>query len=173
MVEAVNRQSRQAGVSIVPVMRLRVARRSDRCVRLRNHLHRTLVDVADRVGPRAHGRSVTVRISVRVGDAVLAGSALGGSTTRRFASVPWAGRGCGRLMELLLVSQQQIATGKASGAFWALKWLLLRVGTLVSLEMLESRKRTLAGSADMRARLVGLWRGEVGRRFRGGIIHGR
>lgn len=64
-------------------------------------------------------------------------------------------------MKLLLVPEQKITAGKASCAFWALEWLLLRMGALMSLQMLKSRKGALAGTADMRSRLIGLWWWEV------------
>jgi hypothetical protein len=41
-------------------------------------------------------------------------------------------------MKLLLVPQQEVAAGKASCTFGAFEWLLLRVRTFVTLEMLES-----------------------------------
>jgi hypothetical protein len=44
-------------------------------------------------------------------------------------------------MEFLLVTEQEVTAGKAAGAFGAFKWLLFRVRPLMSLEMLQTRKR--------------------------------
>lgn len=43
-------------------------------------------------------------------------------------------------MELLLVSEQEIPSGKAPSAFWAFERLFLGVRSLVSLQVLESRE---------------------------------
>jgi hypothetical protein len=64
-------------------------------------------------------------------------------------------------MQLLLMAEQQIAARKAAGTVGAFKGLLLRMGSLVALQVLQSRKRATAGSADMRPRLVGLGRRDV------------
>lgn len=64
-------------------------------------------------------------------------------------------------MQLLLVSEQKVAAGETSRAFWALKGLFFSVGALVSLQMLETGECTLARLAGVRARLVGLGRREV------------
>lgn len=66
-------------------------------------------------------------------------------------------------MKLLLVAKQQITTGKASCTFGAFEWLLLGVGTLVPFQVLETCEGTLASCANMRAGLVCLGWGEVGR----------
>jgi hypothetical protein len=60
-------------------------------------------------------------------------------------------------MQLLLMAQQQVASRKATRALRALERLLLCVRALVSLQMLESRKRPRACRADVRPRLVSLW----------------
>lgn len=61
------------------------------------------------------------------------------------------------------MAQEQVAPGKASLALGTLKGLFLGVGTLVPLQVLKSGEGSCACSADMRARLVGLWGREVGR----------
>lgn len=69
-------------------------------------------------------------------------------------------------MKLLLVSQQQIATGKASCALGTLEGLFLCVGTLVTFQMLQSGKRALTSRAHMGAGFIGLGRREIGRCLR-------
>jgi hypothetical protein len=68
-------------------------------------------------------------------------------------------------VELLLVTQQQVSAGEASRAFGALEGLLLCVGALVAFQVLEAGKGALAGCADVRAGLIGLWWGEGGGSF--------
>jgi hypothetical protein len=57
-------------------------------------------------------------------------------------------------VQLLLVSQEEVAAGKASCAVWALERLLLGVRALMALEMLESGKGATASGADVGPRLV-------------------
>jgi len=59
-------------------------------------------------------------------------------------------------MELLLMTQEEVAAGEASRAFRALEGLLFGVRPFVTLEVLQSCERALAGLADVRSRLVGL-----------------
>ena len=172
MIEAVNGQAREAGVTVVTVMGLWNPRRGHRRVGRRNHLHRALVNVTDSVGPGSH-RSARSASSGGVGDAVLACAALCRRAARRLAAVPRAGGRRRRLMELLLMAQQQIAAGEASCAFGALERLLLCVGAFMSLQMLEASKGSLASSAHVRSGLICLWRGEVGRRLGGVDRNGR
>lgn len=59
-------------------------------------------------------------------------------------------------MQLLLMTEEQIAARKASLAVRAFERLLLGMRTLMALEMLQSCKRATAGGADMGPRLVRL-----------------
>ena len=43
-------------------------------------------------------------------------------------------------MQLLLMSKQEVASGEAPSALWALEWLFFGVRPLMSLQVLESRK---------------------------------
>jgi hypothetical protein len=61
-------------------------------------------------------------------------------------------------MQLLLVAQKQISPGETSGAIGALKGFLLGVRALMALQMLEAGKRAGACCADVRPRLLCLWR---------------
>lgn len=72
-------------------------------------------------------------------------------------------------MQLLLVPQKEITSGKASLAFGTLKRLLLGVGPLVALQMLQSGEGALASSAYMWPGLVCLRRRKL---IRGFGIHG-
>jgi hypothetical protein len=56
--------------------------------------------------------------------------------------------------------QQQVTARKRSRTLLALEWLFFGVRALVSLQMLQARKRPLALVADVWPRLVRLWRGE-------------
>lgn len=91
------------------------------------------------------------------------GDAAGG-----LATIAGTGRRSRRLVKLLLVTQQHIATGEASIAFRTLEGFLLGVGALVSLEMFQSGERPLAGAANVRARLIRLGRREISRVIVGG-----
>jgi hypothetical protein len=129
-------------------------------------LHGRVVNMADGVGTGSHGGPSVGSSRVCPSDAVLAGAALTRSSAAgRLTAVAWARGGRRRLMELLLVTQQQVAPGEASRALRALKRLLLCVGTLVAFQVLQSGKGTLAGCADVRAGLIGFWWGEVGGSF--------
>lgn len=127
--------------------------------------------MADGVGSGTHGsRGVCSRSSVGTSDAVLAGA----TRSRRNAAgaltaIAGARRRGGRLVKLLLVSQQQIATSEASRAFRALKRLLLGVGALVAFQMLQSGEGALTSRAHMRAGLIGFGGRKIGRRLR---VHG-
>lgn len=69
-------------------------------------------------------------------------------------------------MQLLLVSEKEVATGETSCAFGAIKGFFFGVGALMSLQVLETSECTLARLAGMRARLVGLgWWEVVGGRL--------
>lgn len=59
-------------------------------------------------------------------------------------------------MEFLLVPQEQVAAGEAARAFGALEGFLFGVGTLMTLQVLESSEGSIAGPADVRPRFVGL-----------------
>lgn len=75
-------------------------------------------------------------------------------------------------MQLLLVTQEEVAAGKASGALGAGERLLLGVGSLVALEVLQAGKGPLACTTDMGAGLVGLGGREVGAGSGLGRAHG-
>lgn len=64
-------------------------------------------------------------------------------------------------MQLLLVAEEQVAPGETALALWTLKWLLLRVRSLMSLQMLQPGEGTAASGTTMRTRLISLWRREV------------
>lgn len=66
--------------------------------------------------------------------------------------------GGGSHMQFLLVPKEKISACEASCTFWALKGLFFGVRSFVTLEMLQSRKGSLACPANMRARLVCLGR---------------
>ena len=67
--------------------------------------------------------------------------------------------------------QQKISSRKATRAFWALKWLLLCMRSLMALEMFKPRETPPARSTDVWPGLVSLWWRELsiaigrGRRF--------
>lgn len=61
-------------------------------------------------------------------------------------------------MQLLLVSQQKIPSGKTSSALVTCKWFLFGVGTLVPLQMFQSSKRSSASCTNMGSRLIGFGR---------------
>lgn len=64
-------------------------------------------------------------------------------------------------MQLLLVPQQQITSSKASCAVGAFERFLLGVRALMTLQVLQSRKRATASSTNMRPRLVCLGRWDI------------
>lgn len=133
-----------------------------------NHVHMVPIYVTDGICARPHRGIPSSGGSICTSNTILSSPALGSSTTSAFATVPRTRRRCRRLMKLLLMSQQQVPPSKASCTFWALEWFLFGVGTLVTFQMFQSGKRTLASSTDMRTRLVGLgWR-KLLRRSRGG-----
>ncbi len=184
MVHVLDRQADEALVAAM-VRGRHVLIPGDGSVGGSDHLHVVRVDVADGICPRAHraivrggGRGRGSSSSVCSGNAVLSSAALGGSSTAgALPSVPWARGGGGGLVKLLLVAQQQVPTSKASCALGTLKGLLLGVRAFVPLQMLEAGEGALAGSADMRTRLVGLGRrkgrGRGSRRGSfGGRVHG-
>ena len=70
--------------------------------------------------------------------------------------------------QLTQVVQQQIAAGEASFAFETLVGVFFGVGALVSLEMFQSGEGSLAGVANVQARLVRLGRREIGWRLSAG-----
>ena len=59
-------------------------------------------------------------------------------------------------MEFLLGSEEEVPAGEASRTLGALERLLLGMGTLMTLQMLEPGKRSIAGPADVRPRFVSL-----------------
>jgi len=65
-------------------------------------------------------------------------------------------------MQLLLVPEQQIATGETSRTLSAFEGLFFRVGPLMAFEMLQSCKSSLTSSAHMWSRFIRLWWGEIG-----------
>lgn len=144
----------------------------DLSVRGCDHLHGSIVNMADGVGPRPHGGSIgrSGGGSIRIGDAVLPSPALGwGSTASALPTVPRSRRrGCG-LMQLLLVAKKQIAPGETSRAFGTLEWLLFSMRSFVPFQMFQSGEGALTSRADVRPRLVGLGRREGRRRL--GRVH--
>lgn len=83
-------------------------------------------------------------------------------------------RSCGGrtlLVQLLLMTQQQVAPRKTPRALWTLEGLLLGVRSLVALEVLQPCERAGAGGTHVRPWLVGLgWReGGGGRLCRFGL----
>ena len=123
--------------------------------------------MADGVRPGPHRGSRTSGHGSSSGacDAVFPNSASAAcGTTSALSTIARTRRRCGRLVQLLLVSQKQIPSGKASRALWTFERLLFGVRALVTLQVLQAGKGALAGLADMRARLVGLGWWEVARR---------
>jgi hypothetical protein len=123
--------------------------------------HLVRVDVADGVCARPH--------DIALGTAPVAGSRALAYSPRRVgwragrafpASIAGSRGSRALLVELLLVPQQQVASREASRAFTALKGLLFCVGSLVALQMLQSRECPRARRADMRPGLVVLGFGE-------------
>lgn len=123
------------------------------------------VHMADGVGSRSHRRSPIPRQAScgGIGHGVLAHSPGGAShrTARALPSSATRPGGGGRaLVKLLLVSKQQVPSGKTSGALRTGKRFLLGMGAFVALQMLQSRKGSRTCPAHMRSRLVGLGRRE-------------
>lgn len=77
-----------------------------------------------------------------------------GSTARTLSSISRSRRWSSCHMQFLLMPKKKISAGEASCAFWTLERLFLCMRSLVTFEMLQSRKRPLARPADMRARFV-------------------
>lgn len=59
------------------------------------------------------------------------------------------------------MAQKQVTPGEAAFALRALKWLLLRVGPLMPLQMLQPSEGPAAGGTAMRTGLISLRRREV------------
>lgn len=57
-------------------------------------------------------------------------------------------------MQFLLMSEQQVPSGKASRTVRAFKWLFLGVRPLMALEMFQSREGATACRTDMGSRLI-------------------
>ena len=125
--------------------------RSGRWVSTVRKSQRVPTDMTDRVCSGPHRRGI-------VSNRVLAhpiGAA--GSTTRALSATISGTRGRGRShVQLLLMTEQEIAARKAAGAVGTLKGLLLRMGTLMALQVLQSRKGATASSANVRPRLISL-----------------
>ena len=123
--------------------------------------------MADGVRPRPHGPGGRVTATRGTSHAILASSALARShAAGGLSAVARAGRRSCRLVQLLLMPEQQVTAGEASRTFRALKGLLLGVRALVPLQVLQAGKGALASRADVWPRLVSLWWREVGRRLR-------
>ena len=58
--------------------------------------------------------------------------------------------------------KEQIPSGKAPRALWTFERFLFRMGPFMSFEMFQPGKRPSTSSTDMRSRLVGLGRWEIG-----------
>lgn len=126
-----------------------------------HQMHRGTVYMAYGIGAGSHRRC-----SCGVDNRILPHSswATGGAAGALSTVSRSRGRSRGHV-ELLLMAQQQVPASETSRAFRTLKWLLLGVRSLMTLEMFQSRETSLASAADMRSRFVVLWRGEVGRCF--------
>lgn len=132
-----------------------------------DHLHSGTINMADRVRPGSHRsrsscRSGSGSRSARTGHAVLPDPGSRRRPTRALTAVARSRRRCSCLVELLLVTQKQIPSGKASRALGAFKRLLFGVRSLVAFQMFQSGEGALASAADVWARLVGLGRREIG-----------
>lgn len=135
--------------------------------RIRNPTQSGRIDVSDGVCPRTGSHSGCSAVAVADGRGggvrhrVLADAAGAGGGGDRARALPAGTRsraaaGGGRHVELLLVAQQEVASGEASGAFRAFEGLLLGVGSFVTLKVLQACERALACLTDMWSRLVGL-----------------
>jgi hypothetical protein len=121
------------------------------------------INMADCVGARPHGGVEARRPPDAACNGVLAdpGSAVGRQASRAFPTASAWPRGSGTLLvQLLLVSQEQVAPREASRALWAFERLLFGMRALVPLQMLEACKRALARPTHMGPRLVGFRRGK-------------
>lgn len=116
-------------------------------------------------GAGSHGCGSAVAVAdgdggACVGHGVLANSAGGrggdGARTLSAGTRPRTAAGGGGHMQLLLVAEEEIASGEAPRAFRAFEGLLLGVGSLVAFEMLEAREGSLARTANVWPRLVRL-----------------
>ena len=119
-----------------------------------------IVDMANGISSWTHGRgsNVVIVASCSASNTVLAGTALSRTCgAGRLAAVSRTRRWCRCLMQLLLMAQQQIASGKASRALGAFEWLLFRMRALMTFQMLQASEGPRAGCTDMGARLIGLW----------------
>lgn len=130
-----------------------------------NHLHGGAVDMADSVCPGPHGGGGAARGGgIGAHDTILPSPASARRhSTSALTAVARASRRGRCLVQLLLVSQQQITASKAPRALGTLKRLFLGVGTLVAFQVLEAGEGTLTSAADVGTRLVGLGRREGGR----------
>jgi hypothetical protein len=127
------------------------------------------VDVTDGVGARPHDIALGTAGVAGYGVFADSGGRIGWKASRAFpTSIPGSCVGRALLVELLLVAEQEVASRKASRALGALEGLLFGVRSLVSLQVLQSRKRPCACRADVWPGLVVLgWREGLdrGRRF--------
>lgn len=127
-------------------------------------LQRGRINGTDGVGPGPHGGGIGGRGGIGTSYAVLASPTLTQrDTTGALTTIARTSGGSSCLVEFLLVTQEQVAPGKASFALGALERLLLGVGALVPLQMFEPSKGPLTGGAYMWARLVSLGRRELAR----------
>lgn len=122
--------------------------------------------MAESVGPWAHGRCGRAGRSIgscRGRYRVLAYSTGSCNSTGAVtpSTITWATAGGSSHMKLLLMSEEEIPTSETSGTFRAFEWLLLRVRTLMTLQVLQTSKRPGTCCTDVRPRLIGLgwwWR---------------
>lgn len=110
-------------------------------VRGSDHMHVVSVYMTNSVcaGPHRAIPSGSGR-GICTSNAVLSSSALGGRTAGTLATVSRTRRGGRRLVELLLVTQEQVSSSEASRAFWTLEGFLFGVGALVTFQVFQSGK---------------------------------
>lgn len=114
--------------------------------------------MADGVGSRPHGGIETSRTTDTACYRILAdpAGAVGRQSGRAFPATSARPRGSGALLvQLLLVSQEQVAPRKTARALWAFEWLLFGMRALMSLQVFEAGKGALARSAYVGSWLVG------------------
>lgn len=104
-----------------------------------NHVHMIPIDMTDGIRTGPH-RGITSGRGIRgTSNAILPSSALGGSSAASaFATVPWARRGSCRLVELLLMPQEQIPPSKASCAFRTFERFFLCMRAFVTFQVFQT-----------------------------------
>lgn len=128
-IKIMQRQAYQRRVSIVATHAS-----SNGGIDVGQHLHGGAVNMAYSIRSRSHlVVSLTGGPDAGACYAIFASSLSGSHAAGRFSAVAWAGRGGGRLMQLLLVPQKQISASKTSLALWTLERFFLGVGALVPL----------------------------------------